>query len=107
MSYPIPECKITFNPVSRQYGFVFSFASKRPHYHMEVFESLERVLSWVDGHKEMVWEEPSDARRRLPADLQELRAWLSEIEWRALSNRAPPDDRYRSCGWPETLPGLT
>ena len=40
---------------------MFTFEGKRPHYQMDVFESIERVLAWVDGHKEMVWEEPSDA----------------------------------------------
>jgi len=59
--YPVPECRVSFNPATGCYGFAFQFAGKPPHHRMDVFKSIGDLLAWVDSHKEMVWEEPSDA----------------------------------------------
>jgi hypothetical protein len=42
-SYLVPQCRITFDPAARVYGFEVRFAGQAPHYHMQVFESLERT----------------------------------------------------------------
>jgi hypothetical protein len=59
--YPISERVVTFNPTTRLYGFQFLFTGKPPHHQMEVFDSLNSVMPWVDPHHERVWEEAGDA----------------------------------------------
>ena len=61
MPYPVRACKITFNPDTGYYGYAFRFSGRKPHYQMETCDSLQNALASVDPHKEMVWEEPSDA----------------------------------------------
>lgn len=61
MPYPVPECRITFDPATGLYGFESRFPPRPPHYQMQVFESVERTLAWIDPWKERVWEEPGDA----------------------------------------------
>jgi hypothetical protein len=39
------------------YGFQFRFTVKPPHHQMDVFDSLNSVMSWVDPHQERGWEE--------------------------------------------------
>jgi hypothetical protein len=51
----------TFNPATRLYCFTVSFPGKHPHYSMDVFDSIESALEWIDPHQERIWEEPSDA----------------------------------------------
>lgn len=68
------------DPTARLYGFEVRFAGQAPHYHMQVFQSLERALAWIDARKERVWEEPSDAddscilisRRYVPGSVRDL-----------------------------------
>jgi hypothetical protein len=58
---PIPETTISFNPETGMYGFSIRFPGKPPHYHMEVFDTVEDALTWCDPHRECAWEDASDA----------------------------------------------
>ena len=53
----MPLAAITFNPETGVYGFRVWFEGRRPHHEMEVFESREAVLNWLDPHRERIWEE--------------------------------------------------
>ena len=60
-SSPSPVCRIFHDPDTQQYGFVVNHPGQRPHWEMNVFETMERAMQYVDPHGERIWEEPSDA----------------------------------------------
>jgi hypothetical protein len=57
---PSQSAKATFYPATGFYGFECRFAGRRPHYQMQIFESLERT-AWIDPPQRAHLEQPSGA----------------------------------------------
>ena len=57
----IPETTIFYNPETACYGFSTRYPAQHVHHAIDTFESVERVLSWCDSHRERIWSDASDA----------------------------------------------
>jgi hypothetical protein len=56
----MPLCAISFNRDTARYEYATWFEGRTPHDRMDVFTSIELLLSWVDPHEERVWEDVND-----------------------------------------------
>ena len=106
--YPVPECRIFFNPSTGYYGYSYRFEGREPHYTLDTCLTLKGALQSADNRDELQYLANHHA---LHSSYGWPRSWQDDAAGEACldglrdSRRERAGDYRREAGvWPGSTP---